>query len=177
MSDGSATALFGAGCFWCIEACFNRLRGVSAAISGYAGGQLENPDYRAVCTGRSGHAEVVQIHFDPAQISYDQLLDVLFTLHDPTTLNRQGADVGSQYRSVIYYADAAQQAAALAAIARHQPHWPAPIVTEISPLPRFYPAEDYHQRYFDSHGHEPYCALTVAPKLAKFSRSFAALLK
>ena len=177
MSNSADVALFGGGCFWCLEACFNRLRGVSAAISGYAGGSMDNPNYRTVCSGNSGHAEVVQIHFDAQQVSYEQLLDLFFALHDPTTLNRQGADIGSQYRSVIYYRDAAQQQAALAAIARHQPQWAAAIVTELSPLPHFYPAEDYHQRYFDSHSHEPFCALTIAPKLAQFSRKFAALLK
>lgn len=177
MSSNEQIAVFGGGCFWCIEACFSRLRGVIEAQSGYAGGHVENPGYKLVCTGTTGHAEVVQIRFDPQQVSYETLLEVLFTIHDPTTLNRQGEDVGTQYRSAIFYGDDSQRLAAEAAIARFADHFADPIVTEVVPLTVVYPAEDYHRAYFESHGHEPYCAYTVAPKVKKFTTKFAPLLK
>lgn len=177
MTRESQIAVFGGGCFWCVEACYARLRGVISAESGYSGGHVDSPGYQLVCSGTTGHAEVVQVTFDPAQISYDSLLEVFFTIHDPTTLNRQGEDVGTQYRSAIFYADEAQRAASELAIARWADHFADPIVTQLAPLTRFWPAEDYHRAYFESHGHEPYCAYTVAPKVKKFVSRFAALLK
>ncbi len=177
MTTAIETATFGGGCFWCLEAIFSRLAAVRSAESGYAGGHLVDPTYKQVCSGDTGHAEVVQICFDASQLSYETLLDIFFTIHDPTTLNRQGEDVGSQYRSVIYYHNEQQRLAAQAAIIRHQPEWPDAIVTQLAPLDTFYPAEDYHRQYFELHGHEPYCALTVAPKVAKFEQRYAALLK
>lgn len=167
-------ATFGGGCFWCLEAVFVRLRGVAEVISGYAGGQDPKPDYHRVCSGRSGHAEVVQIHFDPAQISYRQLLEVFFAIHDPTTPDRQGNDVGSQYRSVIFWHSEAQRDTALALIRELEAEqtWPEPVVTQVLPAPQFHPAEDYHQRYFEANGGQPYCQFVVAPKVDKLRRKF-----
>jgi len=170
-------ATLGGGCFWCLEAVYNDLKGVESAISGYAGGAVENPSYKAVCTGSTGHAEVVQVTYDPEVVSFDDLLDVFFTIHDPTTLNRQGADVGTQYRSAIYFHDGAQEAAATAKIAEHQAHWDDPIVTEVTTLDTFYPAEDYHQGYFKNNPDQMYCQIVVAPKVAKFRKAFLAKLK
>lgn len=158
---------FGGGCFWCIEAVFARLDGVKSAVSGYAGGSVANPTYRQVCEGDTGHAEVVQIEFDPGQTSFEKLLEVFWAAHDPTTLNRQGADAGTQYRSVIFYENEAQKAAAEKSKAAAQKEFRNPIVTEIAPLAKFYPAEDYHQDYFEINGHEPYCQVVIAPKLRK----------
>ncbi len=165
-------ATLGGGCFWCLEAVFLELRGVTNVVSGYAGGEVPNPTYEAVCTGRTGHAEVVQIEFDPEQISYRDLLDVFFTIHDPTTLNRQGADVGTQYRSVIFYHDDAQREAAEQAVAELNASgiYPAPAVTQIEPLETFYPAEPYHERYFERHPEQPYCRAVIAPKVAKLRK-------
>ncbi|KPF73845.1 peptide methionine sulfoxide reductase [alpha proteobacterium AAP81b] len=172
------TATIAGGCFWCTEAVFNELQGVELVESGYIGGGVANPSYEAVCTGRTGHAEAVRITYDPAVISYADLLDIFFHTHDPTTLNRQGADTGTQYRSAIFPHDEAQAAAARAAIARNQPVWDAPIVTTIEPLSAWYRAEDYHQRYFERNGTaNGYCAAVVAPKLAKFRKGYAARLK
>jgi peptide-methionine (S)-S-oxide reductase len=167
-------ATLGGGCFWCLEAVFQRLRGVSRVVSGYAGGHVANPSYEAVCTGRTGHAEVVQVHFDPAVISYRDLLSVFFTIHDPTSLNRQGADVGTQYRSVIFYHSPEQKKAAQDVInaLTTERVWRDPIVTEISPLPEFYPAEDYHQDYYNRNPNQPYCQVVVAPKVAKLRQHF-----
>lgn len=177
--DGTQVATLGGGCFWCLEAVFNDLRGVLRVVSGYCGGQLPNPSYYQVCTGRTGHAEVIQIHFDPQVVSYKELLQVFFTIHDPTTLNRQGADVGTQYRSAIFYHSPEQAAVAQQVIqeltAEHV--WPAPIVTEVVPLQEFYPAEDYHQEYFAQNPQEPYCRAVVAPKVAKFRKQYLARLK
>jgi peptide-methionine (S)-S-oxide reductase len=158
---------FGGGCFWCIEAVFARLDGVKSAVSGYAGGKVANPTYRQVCGGDTGHAEVVQIAFDPSQTSFEKMLEVFWAAHDPTTLNRQGGDVGTQYRSVIFYENEQQKAAAEKSKAAAQKDFSAPIVTEIVPLQKFYPAEDYHQDYFELNGREPYCQVVIAPKLRK----------
>lgn len=167
--DGMQIATFGGGCFWCLEAVFERLPGVSAVVSGYAGGKKPNPTYREVCSGTTGHAEVVNIHFDPQKISFDELLDLFWVCHDPTTLNRQGADVGSQYRSAIFYHDEDQHRAAEAsktALAASRTY-PNPIVTEIAPLDKFYEAEDYHQDYFRNNTDAPYCRYVIQPKLKK----------
>ncbi|MBZ0091831.1 MAG: peptide-methionine (S)-S-oxide reductase MsrA [Sulfuricellaceae bacterium] len=173
------TATLGGGCFWCLEAVFAELAGVKRAVSGYAGGHVENPGYQAVCSGSTGHAEVVQINFDPASLSFRELLDVFFAIHDPTTPNRQGHDVGTQYRSAIFYHSPAQKAAAEERIAELNAArtWPGEIVTEVAPLKAFYPAENYHQDYFRLHGSQPYCQAVIAPKLAKFRARFAARLK
>lgn len=167
-------AMLGGGCFWCLEAVFEEVRGVAKVVSGYAGGHRPNPSYEQVCTGVSGHAEVVQLHYDPAQITFAQLLDIFFAIHDPTTLNRQGNDVGSQYRSVIFCQDAEQQAVATARIAALNAAraWPDPIVTEIAGAVPFYPAEDYHQHYFANHPGQGYCQFVVAPKVLKFREYF-----
>jgi len=164
-------ATFGGGCFWCVEAVFERVEGVRAVVSGYAGGTKENPTYEEVCTGRTGHAEVVQISFDPAKVTYEQLLDLFWNAHDPTTLNRQGADVGTQYRSVIFTHSEAQLAAAERSKNGAQKQFSAPIVTEIAPLTRFYEAEKYHQDYFDNNRTAAYCTFVIAPKLKKLEAS------
>lgn len=172
-------ATLAGGCFWCIESAYNRLDGVQEAFSGYMGGASENPTYKQICSGNSGHAEVVQIHFDSEQISYRELLEIFFTLHDPTTLNRQGNDTGTQYRSAIFWHNLEQKAEAEALIAQltAEQVFNAPIVTEIAEASTFWPAEDYHQRYFDQNPHQPYCMFVVAPKLAKFREKFAMRLK
>jgi peptide-methionine (S)-S-oxide reductase len=158
---------FGGGCFWCIEAVFQRLKGVKSVASGYAGGKVENPTYKQVCTGETGHAEVVQLEFNPAEVTFDTLLKVFWAAHDPTTLNRQGADAGTQYRSVIFYENEAQKAAAEKSKAAAQPEFKDPIVTEISPMPKFYKAEDYHQNYFNENSNAGYCRVVIRPKLQK----------
>jgi peptide-methionine (S)-S-oxide reductase len=174
-----AIATLAGGCFWCLETVFNRLRGVESAVSGYMGGHTTNPTYHDICNGDTGHAEVVQATFDPDVISYRELLDVFFTLHDPTQLNRQGNDVGTQYRSAIFWHTPEQKAEAEAVIAEltSARQFDAPIVTEASEATTFYPAEDYHQRYFDSNPNQPYCQFVVAPKVAKVRAKFAARLK
>lgn len=177
MSQHEVKALLGGGCFWCIEAVYSRMKGVVSALSGYAGGQRPNPNYDMVCTGVSGYAEVVEIVFDPDVISYEQILEVFWQIHDPTTLNRQGADRGTQYRSVIYYYDDVQKAAAEASIKAHQSHFKDPIVTELSAAPTFYPAESYHQNYFNQNPSQGYCQVVIAPKVGKFESSFAHLLR
>ena len=160
-------ATFGGGCFWCMEAVYDRLPGVIAVTSGYAGGHTENPTYHQVCGGDTGHAEVTQIKFDPAKISYAQLLDVFWQAHDPTTLNRQGTDSGTQYRSIILFHNEKQKFVAEKSKLETQKTFTKPIVTEIVPLKEFFPAEDYHQGYFDANGHAPYCQMVIAPKLEK----------
>ena len=172
-------ATLAGGCFWCLEAAFNRLRGVSEAVSGYMGGHVERPDYEGVCDGQTGHAEAVQVRFDPEQISYRDLLECFFDLHDPTTLNRQGNDVGTQYRSAIFCHTPEQRAAAEAVIAdlAGRGAFPGRIVTEVSEAGTFWPAEDYHQRYFERNPNQPYCRAVVGPKVAKFSRHYAERLK
>jgi peptide-methionine (S)-S-oxide reductase len=167
------------GCFWCLEAVFRQLRGVTKVVSGYAGGHVPNPSYQAVCTGATGHAEVVQVAFDPATITFRDLLDVFFTIHDPTTLNRQGGDVGTQYRSAIFYHDDEQRCVAEQAVkdlaAAHV--WDDSIVTEIVPLTAFYPAEDYHQEYYQRNANQPYCRAVIAPKVAKLRTKYFEKLK
>ena len=167
-------AIFAGGCFWCTEAVFVGLRGVQSVESGYIGGPVENPTYKAVCSGSTGHAEAIRITYDASEISYADLLDVHFATHDPTTLNRQGNDVGTQYRSAIFPLDAAQQVEAEAAIARAQNDWPAPIVTTIEDMAPWYPAEDYHQDYWSGEGQRnPYCLAVIPPKIAKLQKKFA----
>jgi peptide-methionine (S)-S-oxide reductase len=175
----SDTATLGGGCFWCLEAVYNELRGVERVISGYAGGQVPNPTYEQVCSGRTGHAEVVQITFDPAVISYREILEVFFTIHDPTTPNRQGADAGTQYRSVIFYHSAEQETVAREVMAETSASgiWRAPLVTQLEPLDRFYPAEGYHQNYFERNPYQPYCQIVIAPKVAKVRERYLARLK
>jgi peptide-methionine (S)-S-oxide reductase len=161
------TATFGAGCFWCVEAVFESLDGVKAVESGYMGGETENPTYREVSSGNTGHAEVTRIYFDPAVISYETLLNWLWRSHDPTTLNRQGADVGTQYRSAVFYRDEAQRKAAEASKQAAQSMFDSPIVTEITPASEFYMAEDYHQNYYEQNKSAPYCQMVIRPKLRK----------
>ena len=172
-------ATLGGGCFWCIEAVYQHVRGVTTVESGYMGGKHPNPSYEAVCTGVTGHAEVVQVTFDPAVVTYRDVLHIFFAVHDPTTLNRQGNDVGTQYRSVIFYHSPKQAATAKDAIATLTADnvFASPIVTEISPAQPFYPAEAYHQEYFMRNPNQPYCAYLIAPKLAKFRRQFTSKLK
>ncbi len=171
-------AVLGGGCFWCLEAVFEEMKGVLRVESGYAGGDdSEEPDYKEVCAGTTGHAEVVRIVFEPDVVSFGELLDVFFNIHDPTTLNRQGADIGTQYRSVILTRDDAQRAAAEAAIARHGEHWSAPIVTEVTPLTVFHRAEEYHQDYFRKNPAQGYCQAVVAPKVDKARKAFPEKLK
>jgi peptide-methionine (S)-S-oxide reductase len=169
------TAVFGGGCFWCIEAIFQRLNGVNQVESGYMGGHVDNPTYRQVCGGDTGHVEVVRVVFDPDEISYRELLDVFFTVHDPTTLNRQGSDDGEQYRSVIFYVDEEQQRIAEDVIAEMTAAkvFPEPIVTAVEPASEFYIAEDYHQNYYNENSRQPYCTFVISPKLAKFEKKFA----
>ena len=172
-------ATLGGGCFWCLEAVYEQLAGVMEVESGYAGGTIPSPTYEQICTGGTGHAEVVQITFDPGAISFEDLLDVFFTIHDPTTLNRQGADVGTQYRSVIFSHDEEQRATAEAVIQRVEAEgiWDDPIVTELAPLEAFYRAEDYHQEYFRRNPAQPYCPVVIAPKVAKFRKRYLEKLK
>ncbi|HLE14753.1 MAG TPA: peptide-methionine (S)-S-oxide reductase MsrA [Anaerolineales bacterium] len=172
-------ATLAGGCFWCIEAVFNDLEGVESAISGYAGGSIPNPSYRQVCTGTTGHAEAVQVTFDPQKLSYQELLEIFFTIHDPTTLDRQGADVGTQYRSAIFYHDQEQRAIAEQVMDAIEAAsiWDAPLVTELAPLDRFYLAEDYHQEYFKRNPNQPYCSVVIAPKVVKFRKYYADRLK
>ncbi|MEP5613015.1 MAG: peptide-methionine (S)-S-oxide reductase MsrA [Cyclobacteriaceae bacterium] len=172
-------ATFGLGCFWCSEAVFQRLRGVISAESGYSGGSVENPSYEAVCTGTTGHAEVIRIAFDTDEVSYEELLEVFWKTHDPTTLNKQGNDVGTQYRSAIFYHDDRQRELAEVYLKKltEEKIWPDPIVTEISPLENYYPAGDYHNDYFNKNGNQPYCSFVVAPKVKKFKEVFASKLK
>jgi len=178
-NDNLAKATFGSGCFWCTEAIFERLKGVHSVISGYAGGKVKNPTYKEVCTSTTGHAEVSQLTYDPKVISFDELLEVFWKNHDPTTLNRQGADVGTQYRSAIFYHNDEQKK-----LAEHYKDeldksgaWKDPIVTEISPLTNFYKAEDYHQNYFANNPTQGYCSFVIAPKVEKFEKVFKNKLK
>jgi peptide-methionine (S)-S-oxide reductase len=170
-------ATLGGGCFWCIEAVYQEVDGVTAVESGYSGGNVANPTYEAVCSGSTGHAEVVRVTFDDAVVSYREILEIFFTIHDPTTLNRQGADVGTQYRSVIFYHSPEQQETARHVIAEMAIVWDAPIVTELAAASAYFKAEDSHQNYFVRHPLQGYCALVVAPKVAKFRSTFAAKLQ
>lgn len=181
-NKGSAAeekATLGGGCFWCLEAVFDNLKGVTDVVSGYSGGKMRQPSYQEVCTGTTGHAEVVQITFDPAVMSYTDLLRVFFNIHDPTTLNRQGADVGTQYRSVIFYHTPEQRQAAEEVMAeiKRQGYWQRPLVTELVQFTEFYPAEDYHQEYYANNSRQPYCQIVISPKLSKFRREFASQLR
>ncbi|MCI4330872.1 MAG: peptide-methionine (S)-S-oxide reductase MsrA [Thermoplasmata archaeon] len=178
-SSRGALATLGGGCFWCTEAVFLELRGVIGVVSGYAGGAKPNPTYEQVCSGRTGHAEVVQVEFDPTILSYHDLLTVFLTVHDPTTLNRQGADVGTQYRSVILFHDPAQKATAHAVIAEVQATgiWRGKLVTEVAPLTQFFPAEEYHRDYFRRHPEQAYCRMVIEPKVAKFRAHFVERLR
>nr|WP_295743356.1 peptide-methionine (S)-S-oxide reductase MsrA [uncultured Acidocella sp.] len=172
----SAYAVLAGGCFWCLEAAYDSLAGVGKVQSGYAGGHVDHPSYKQVCSGSTGHAEVVRVEYDPSVISYEDLLRVFFTIHDPTTLNRQGNDIGTQYRSAIFYVDAAQKAAAEAAIAEFTPVW-GRIVTEVTELGKFWPAEAEHEDYFERNPGSGYCQAVVAPKIAKLRKSFRDRLK
>ncbi len=165
-------ATLGGGCFWCLEAVYLEVRGVSRVESGYSGGQVVDPVYEQVCDGSTGHAEVVRVHFDPSVVIYRDILEIFFTIHDPTTLNRQGNDVGTQYRSVIFANSPEQMATARQVIAEMAHVWDAPIVTELAEAPAFYRAEEYHQNYFANHPLQSYCAFVVAPKVAKFRKVF-----
>jgi peptide-methionine (S)-S-oxide reductase len=171
--------ILGGGCFWCLEPIFHRLKGVLSAESGYCGGHVEHPSYAQVCEATTGHAEVLRVRFDPATVSLETLLELFFTFHDPTSFNRQGNDVGPQYRSVLFYADATRKAQFEAVMARLQAEglWGRKFVTRLEPAATFYPAEDYHQRYFETHGHEPYCAYVIDPKVQKLRARYAELLK
>jgi peptide-methionine (S)-S-oxide reductase len=179
LSQGRETATLAGGCFWCLEAVFLELNGVEKVVSGYSGGTVETPTYQEVTTGTTGHAEAVQIFFNPKEISYRDILEVFFTIHDPTTLNRQGADVGTQYRSAIFYHNDAQKNSAENVIGelRRSTLWENPIVTEIIPFENFYPAEDYHQDYYKQNSNEPYCRLVIEPKVAKLRKHFMDKLK
>lgn len=179
MERTEQVAVLGGGCFWCLEAVFEQVAGVTEVVSGYAGGHDANPDYHAVCSGQTGHAEVVRIRFDAELIDFETLLEIFFTIHDPTTRNRQGNDVGTQYRSVIFCQDAEQERIARSVMARVDAAGDrgAPVVTQVAGAETFYPAEDYHQAYFSLHGNQPYCTTIVAPKVAKFRKKFAARLK
>lgn len=178
-NKGNEIATLGGGCFWCLEAVFENLRGVERVVSGYAGGHLADPSYQQVCTGTTGHAEVVQVTFDPSVLSYRELLEVFFGTHDPTTLNRQGADVGTQYRSVIFTHSPEQRRVAEQTVAELNASgiWGRPLVTQVVPLESFYPAEAYHQGYFRNNPGQGYCQAVVGPKVAKFRKHFAARLK
>jgi len=172
-------AVFGGGCFWCTEALFSQLKGVKKVVSGFSGGSVPNPSYKDVCTGTTGHAECTQITYDPAVISYPKLLKVFWTTHDPTTLNRQGADVGTQYRSVIFYTDEEQRKQALEYKERLEKEkiWDKPIVTEITKFDKFYSAEAYHQEYYENNPNQAYCKIVITPKIEKFRKVFAGKLK
>jgi peptide-methionine (S)-S-oxide reductase len=172
-------ATLGGGCFWCLEAVYNQMEGVASALSGYMGGHVENPSYRAVCTGSTGHVEVVQVTFDPAVTTYREILEVFFAIHDPTSRDRQGNDAGPQYRSAIFYHSDAQREAAQSMIGELDAEriWSRPIVTEVRPAETWYVAEDYHQDYFKNNPNQPYCAYVVAPKVSKFREKFAAKMR
>ena len=174
---GNEFATLGGGCFWCTEAVYMEVEGVLDVESGYTAGHMKNPDYRTVCEGTTGHAEVVRLEFNPAITAYREILEIFFGIHDPTTKDRQGNDVGTQYRSGIYTHSDAQTATAKEVIAEAQSHWPAKIVTEVLPAPDYYRAEDYHQEYFKNNPHQGYCAVIVGPKVAKFKKTFAAKQK
>lgn len=173
------TATLGSGCFWCTEAIFERVKGVSSVVSGYSGGRVENPTYKEVCNGTTGHAECTQITFDPAVITYDELLEIFWKMHDPTTLNKQGNDVGTQYRSVIFYhnEEQKQKAEYYKKKLNDEKIWDKPIVTEITKFKKFYPAEDYHQEYYDNNPNQGYCAYVITPKVEKFEKIFKDKLK
>lgn len=173
-SEGKEVATIAGGCFWCLEAIFKEIDGIEKAVSGYTGGKTMNPSYHEVCSGITGHAEAVQLTFDPKRISFEQILRIFFSIHDPTTLNRQGADVGTQYRSAIFYHNEKQKAVAEQVIKELNDAkvWSIPIVTEVAPFHEFYVAEDYHQKYFEKNPEQAYCQMVIAPKLAKFRKQY-----
>jgi peptide-methionine (S)-S-oxide reductase len=171
------TAVLAGGCFWCLEAAYQRINGVSEVVSGYAGGHVADPTYEQVSSGTTGHAESVHIAFDPKVISYEDILDIFFAIHDPTTKDRQGADVGTQYRSVIFYSEQSQKHAAVEAIKKVSKLWPNPVITEVKPLDRFYRAEEYHQDYYNKNPQQGYCQVVINPKLAKLREKFSARLR
>jgi peptide-methionine (S)-S-oxide reductase len=179
MNQNTEIAVFGGGCFWCTEAVFEQLDGVTSVLPGFAGGTVKNPTYRQVCTGKTGHAEVVRVEYDPSRVAYRDLLTVFFATHDPTSLNRQGADVGTEYRSAIFYTteDQKRQAEAFIAELNGSDSRGNPIVTEVTPLDAFYEAEDYHREYFRNNASLPYCQFVIAPKLTKLHKNFSDLLK
>ncbi|HJV62422.1 MAG TPA: peptide-methionine (S)-S-oxide reductase MsrA [Albitalea sp.] len=177
MPDSTDTITLAGGCFWCLEAVFDRVQGVTAVESGYANGEVRNPSYEQVCTGNTGHAEVVRVSFDTSKISLRDILEIFFTIHDPTTLNRQGSDVGTQYRSGIYFHDAEQEKIARDVLAEVNAHHGGRVVTELAPVHNYSRAEDYHQRYFENNPNQGYCAFVVAPKVEKFRKNFASRLK
>lgn len=179
LENNLQTATFGSGCFWCTEAIFDRVEGVKSVTSGYSGGTVANPSYKQVCTGTTGHAEVIQLTFDPKKVSYDELLEIFWKTHDPTTLNRQGADVGTQYRSVIFYHNEEQKnkAEKYKAELDKAGIWKNPIVTQIVPFTNFYEAEDYHQEYYENNPNQSYCSLVITPKVEKFEKVFKDKLK
>jgi peptide-methionine (S)-S-oxide reductase len=178
-NQNKETATLAGGCFWCLEAVFDNLQGVLDVVSGYSGGHVPDPTYSEVTTGRTGHAEVVQVTFDPTVISFAEILEVFFTIHDPTTLNRQGADVGTQYRSAVFYHSPEQKATVEQVVKdlEKQRVWDNPIVTQVVPFEVFYPAEDYHQEYYANNPRQPYCQVVVAPKVTKFRKKYADRLK
>ncbi|MCL5775295.1 MAG: peptide-methionine (S)-S-oxide reductase MsrA [Patescibacteria group bacterium] len=173
------TAYFGSGCFWCTEAIFKNLKGVVSVVSGYGGGNVENPSYEAVSSGKTGHAECAKIEFNPSEISYEKLAEVFFLTHDPATLNRQGNDVGEQYRSIIFYLTGEQKSVAekIKTEIEKEGVYPSPIITQIEPFKNFFPAENYHQNYFENNPNAPYCQVVINPKIAKFRQKFSAMLK
>ena len=179
MNEGLEKATLGGGCFWCTEAVYQQLKGVVSVSPGYSGGHVKNPTYEEVCQGTTGHAEVVQISFNPSEVSFDEILEVFFEVHDPTTLNRQGADVGTQYRSVIFYHSEEQKQAAIKAIEvlNISKLFPKPVVTEVTPFTQFYEAEGYHKNYFNRNQNQPYCRMVVSPKVQKFQKLFKEHLK
>jgi peptide-methionine (S)-S-oxide reductase len=177
MERHTEIAAFGGGCFWCTEAVFERLKGVVSVTPGYTGGTVPNPRYEQVCTGRTGHAESIRVEFDPEKVSYNDLLSVFFATHDPTTLNRQGADVGTEYRSAIFYSTEEQRQAAEAYIKELDAQLPRKVVTEVVPLGRFYEAEDYHQQYYNNNAFAPYCQFVIEPKLQKLFKNFGEIVK
>jgi peptide-methionine (S)-S-oxide reductase len=176
-SQSTEVATLGGGCFWCLDAAYRQVEGVTRVVSGYAGGARPNPTYEQVCTGATGHAEVVSVEFDPTVITYEDVLDIFWAIHDPTQLNRQGADIGTQYRSVIFVHDDAQRSAAERSRLAVQAHWEKPVVTAIEPLPDFWPAEEYHQDYFARNPDQGYCQVVINPKLRKLRERYAARLK
>lgn len=171
------TAIFAGGCFWCLEALFQKLKGVESVESGYSGGDIKNPTYEEVCTGKTGHAEVIKIEFDPSILPYDKLLEIFFEMHDPTTLNRQGNDVGTQYRSAIFYTNEKQKELAEKMMESLAPKYSSKIVTQVKPFTAFYKAESYHQNYYNENQNQPYCSLVISPKIHKFEEKYKDLLK
>ena len=177
MSTHLEKTTLGGGCFWCLETVFDRIRGVHEVVSGYAGGEIPDPTYEQVCSGTTGHAEVIQITYDPEQIAFREIMEIFFTMHDPTTKDKQGPDVGTQYRSIVLYHDAEQERIARQVAAQFETIWDGPVVTEFEPVSEFFPAEKYHQNYYASHSWQPYCQAVIAPKVAKLRQKYSDRLK